>query len=101
MRRATTAAQAPARCAPRRVQVRSWIPHITPLLVLLVLSVPPGVAAAHWGGLDHYGCHTDHKAQTYHCHLGPFAGQSFTSKDAMLRQLGATAGSWRSPAGTH
>jgi len=91
MRRATTAAQAPARCAPRRVQVRSWIPHITPLLVLLVLSVPPGVAAAHWGGLDDYGCHTARKAGTYHCHVGRFAGHSFESKDAMLRQLNAGA----------
>jgi len=101
MQHATTAAEAPTRHAAHREHLGSWTLRITVPFVLLVLSVPPGVAAAHWGGLDHYGCHTDHKAQTYHCHLGPFAGQSFTSKDAMLRQLGATAGSWRSPAGTH
>ena len=91
MRRATTAAHAPARCAPRDEQVRSWIPHITMLFVLLVLGVRPGVAVAHWGGLDRYGCHTDRKAETYHCHVGRFAGQSFASKDAMLRQLDAGA----------
>jgi len=91
MRRATTAAHAPARCAPRHVQVRSWILLITLLVVLLVLGVRPGVAVAHWGGLDRYGCHTDRKAETYHCHVGRFAGQSFASKDAMLRQLDAGA----------
>ena len=91
MQHATTAAQAPARGTPRHDQVRSLIPHITLLFVLLVLGVRPGVAVAHWGGLDRYGCHTDRKAETYHCHVGRFAGQSFASKDAMLRQLDAGA----------
>jgi len=27
-----------------------------------------GVAVSHSGGLDKYGCHTDHKNGDYHCH---------------------------------
>jgi len=39
---------------------------------------------AHPGGLDAYGCHNDRKHGGYHCHAGPLAGQSFTSKADML-----------------
>ena len=43
----------------------------------------------HGGGLDTYGCHHDRKAGGYHCHRGQFAGQSFGSKDEMLRKMQA------------
>jgi len=67
------------------------MPHITMLVVLLALGVPPRGAEAHRGGLDRYGCPTDRTAKTYHCHVGRFAGHSFESKDGMLRHLTAGA----------
>ena len=45
-------------------------------------------AYSHGGGLDTYGCHNNRKVGGYHCHRGPLAGQSFQSKEEMLRQLG-------------
>ena len=42
---------------------------------------------AHGGGLDAYGCHNNRKAGGYHCHRGPLAGQSFGSREQMLKQL--------------
>ena len=47
----------------------------------------PILAAAHGGGLDAYGCHHNRKAGGYHCHRGQLAGQSFASKEAMLKEL--------------
>ena len=44
-------------------------------------------AYPHGGGLDIYGCHHNRKAGGYHCHRGQFAGQSFGSKEEMLKQL--------------
>jgi len=44
-------------------------------------------AYPHGGGLDAYGCHHDRKAGGYHCHRGPLAGQSFESKEEMLKKL--------------
>ncbi len=44
---------------------------------------------AHGGGLDAYGCHNNRKAGGYHCHRGPVAGQSFASKEEMLKKLSA------------
>ena len=49
------------------------------------------VVYAHGGGLDAHGCHHNRKAGGYHCHRGPLPGQSFSSKDEMLRQLNAGA----------
>ena len=45
-------------------------------------------AYPHGGGLDGYGCH-NRKAGGYHCHRGPLAGQSFSSKEEMLKKLPA------------
>jgi hypothetical protein len=45
------------------------------------------VGHPHGGGLDGYGCHHNRKAGGYHCHRGPLAGQSFGSKDEMLKEL--------------
>jgi hypothetical protein len=59
------------------------------LFVWLFLSVA-SPAYPHGGGLDAYGCHYNRKVGGYHCHRGPFSGQSFESKEEMmLRQLGA------------
>lgn len=57
------------------------------LLAGFLLSLFPSVGATHGGGLDAYGCHHNRKAGGYHCHRGPLAGQSFASKDAMLKAL--------------
>ena len=57
------------------------------LFAWLFLSVA-SPAYPHGGGLDAYGCHNNRKAGGYHCHRGPLAGQSFQSKEEMLRQLG-------------
>ncbi len=48
------------------------------------------IAFSHGGGLDSYGCHHNRKAGGYHCHRGPFAGQSFSSKEEMLQKLQET-----------
>jgi hypothetical protein len=52
------------------------------IAMLSALSRQP--VLAHGGGLDTYGCHNDNKAGNYHCHRGPCAGKTFTSKKAML-----------------
>ena len=57
------------------------------LFVWLLLGIASPVYP-HGGGLDAYGCHNNRKAGGYHCHRGPLAGQSFQSKEEMLRQLG-------------
>ncbi len=41
----------------------------------------------HGGGLDSLGCHHDRQRGGYHCHSGPLAGQSFSSKEEALRAL--------------
>lgn len=37
-------------------------------LVAIALATLAGYAISHSGGLDRYGCHTDHKNGDYHCH---------------------------------
>jgi hypothetical protein len=54
---------------------------------LSLLLLTPGVAGSHGGLVDGYGCHSDPKQGNYHCHQGPYAGQSFPSRDVFLRQL--------------
>jgi hypothetical protein len=36
-------------------------------------------------GLDGYGCHNNRRAGGYHCHRGPLAGQSFSSRKRCSR----------------
>ena len=60
--------------------------------VLAVLWLAPGVALAHAGSLEKEGCHKDRRPDrrpggTYHCHKGVLAGESFASRDAMLKEL--------------
>lgn len=57
----------------------------------LVLALIPTWAYPHSGGLDAYGCHNDRKHGGYHCHSGELAGQSFVSKQDMLRALQPSA----------
>ena len=59
------------------------------LFILMLVAVP---AYPHGGGLDAYGCHNNRKAGGYHCHRGPFAGETFSSKDHMLERLKSTNG---------
>ena len=49
-----------------------------PLAFLLVVSAVNAIA--HGGGLDSLGCHNDRQRGGYHCHRGPLAGRSFSSK---------------------
>lgn len=37
-------------------------------IVIITLALGAGVAMAHGGGLDQYGCHHDRKNGGYHCH---------------------------------
>ena len=37
-------------------------------IVAVVTLLSAGFAISHSGGLDKYGCHTDHKNGDYHCH---------------------------------
>jgi len=46
-----------------------------------------GVADAHSGIVDGYGCHRGPNKVSYHCHQGQFAGRTFKSKEDFLRQL--------------
>jgi hypothetical protein len=54
---------------------------------LFLAAIAP--AYPHGGGLDTYGCHHNRKAGGDHCHRGSLAGQSFSSKDEMLKRLNA------------
>jgi hypothetical protein len=54
-------------------------------------------AYPHGGGLDAYGCHNNRKAGGYHCHRGPFSGETFSSKVEMLDRLKKTSGEKRDP----
>lgn len=50
---------------------------------LLALLTMPGLSAAHGGGLNAEGCHTNRKTGDYHCHRAPSA---------------PTASAWSTPA---
>jgi hypothetical protein len=38
------------------------------ILTLILLAAVTGLAIAHSGGTDKYGCHKNHKTGVYHCH---------------------------------
>lgn len=46
-----------------------------------------GLAAAHSGWVDGYGCHRAPDKVSYHCHEGEFVGRTFKSKEDFLRRL--------------
>ena len=62
---------------------------IATLFSLSGFALTAATVHAHGGGLDGHGCHHDRKNGGYHCHQGPFAGQSFASKQEMLSTLEA------------
>lgn len=62
------------------------------ICVTLIAWLAIGSAFAHGGGLDGYGCHHNRKQGGYHCHRGEFAGQSFASKQDMLKQIKQSRG---------
>ena len=57
------------------------------IALIFVLGFPMA-AAAHGGGLDGLGCHNDNQRGGYHCHRGPLAGRSFSSKAEALEDTG-------------
>ena len=38
------------------------------IIAILTMTVASAAAWAHGGGLNRYGCHTDHVHGGYHCH---------------------------------
>ncbi|MBI4461187.1 MAG: YHYH domain-containing protein [Acidobacteria bacterium] len=57
------------------------------LMILFFLIVAASAAYPHGGGLDSLGCHNDRKNGDYHCHRGPLAGRSFSSKAEAEKEL--------------
>lgn len=59
---------------------------------ILAALLTPTLAAAHGGGLDANGCHTDRKTGIYHCHrAGSAAPPRETRQPQSLGLLGAQA----------
>jgi hypothetical protein len=56
-------------------------------VLLAAILAPATPASSHGGGLDASGCHHNRKRGGYHCHRGEFTGQSFKSRDEMLKKL--------------
>lgn len=55
--------------------------RIVATVVALSLALLPLSAGAHGGGLDAYGCHTNHSTGSYHCHRGAStSGESSSSE---------------------
>lgn len=64
------------------------------LFLALVLTGHPDVAAAHGGGVDANGCHTNRKTGDFHCHGGrasspPAATRNSLANPAAQRNRGA------------
>jgi len=57
------------------------------LLILMIFFITTGSVYAHPGGLDSYGCHHNRKQGGYHCHRGQLAGESFQSREEMMKRL--------------
>ena len=72
--------------------IQNLIRKVLTLIITLFLSFPlisifTEYASSHSGRTDSYGCHHNRKQGGYHCHSGPLAGQSFSSKTEMLQKL--------------
>lgn len=57
------------------------------LVFSIGLIFPFASAHGHLGIVDGYGCHADRKTGRYHCHQGPYVGQSFESRADFLKKL--------------
>jgi hypothetical protein len=66
--------------------------RITWAIAMVAITVFCQHSLAHGGGTDLYGCHNNSKTGMYECHSGVFAGQVFSSKNAMLAKLGSSGG---------
>jgi len=60
---------------------------MTKRLAFAITMLFSPVAFGHGGGTDSLGCHHDNRRGGYHCHSGPLAGQSFSTKAEALRAL--------------
>ena len=67
-----------------------------PLALEIFLGLS-GIAMAHSGIVDGYGCHRGKDKVSYHCHQGPFAGRTFKSKEDFLRELRGSKSEQLSP----
>ena len=64
----------------------------------LAVMLAPSPVMAHGGGTDDRGCHNSSASGRYHCHSGPYDGQSFSSEEAFLRhQAAGSAGKRPTP----
>ena len=64
------------------------------ILLLSAALLVPMVSSGHGGRTDSLGCQHNRKLGGYHCHSGPLAGRSFSSKaeaQAALRSRRSTA----------
>ena len=62
--------------------------QVTRIVALTLLALLfPAAALAHSGPLDSYGCHRSTPDTEYHCHDGPFTGQTFPSEASFLDTL--------------
>jgi hypothetical protein len=66
---------------------RRSIALIASLSAFASFWVLAGLAAAHSGWVDGYGCHRAPDKVSYHCHEGEFVGRTFKSKEDFLRRL--------------
>ena len=57
---------------------------VSPLLLCVLLS---SAAWAHRGPLDGSGCHKNRAQGGYHCHSGALKGETFASREVMLKEL--------------
>ena len=57
------------------------------IMALAISFALTGIADAHSGIVDGYGCHRGQDKVSYHCHQGQFAGRTFKSKEDFLREL--------------
>jgi len=58
------------------------------MIFIFLLAILPNNVIAHGGGLNKSGCHHNRKFVSYHCHRGPLAGQSFSSKIEAQKRIG-------------
>ena len=60
------------------------------------VTIPVAPVAAHPGGLNSEGCHTNHKTGDYHCHRGGGGGSSgASSAKRTYEALGTSGGAFR------
>lgn len=70
------------------------------IFLIILLMYPAVHAMSHGGRLNSEGCHNQNKDQTYHCHQGPLAGKSFSSRQqaeasTVFEELPTSSSSYR------